>query len=84
MTNSHYVPMLTLRKFADKICLFNVQTGEYKENVRIDKSFSEQGFYSSEIEEKLNKRIESQFANLFSNKILNAEGTIELKRDRYL
>lgn len=33
MPNSHYVPMLTLRKFADKICVFNVQTGEYKEEV---------------------------------------------------
>ena len=32
MINSHYVPMLTLRKFADKLCLFNVQTGEFKEN----------------------------------------------------
>lgn len=81
MANSHYVPMLTLRKFADKLCLFNVQTGEYKENIKIDKSFSEKDFYSDEVEEKLNKRIESQFGNLFSNKLLNAEGTIELKRE---
>ena len=81
MANSHYVPMLTLRRFSDRLCLFNVQTGKYKENVKIDKTFSEQNFYSSEVEEKLNKRIESQFGNLFSNKILNAEGTIELKRD---
>ena len=81
MANSHYVPMLTLRRFSDRLCLFNVQTGKYKENVKIDKTFSEQNFYSNEVEEKLNKRIESQFGNLFSNKILNAEGTIELKRD---
>lgn len=81
MANSHYVPMLTLRKFSDRLCLFNVQTGKYKENVKIDRTFSEQNFYSSEVEEKLNKRIESQFGNLFSNKILNAEGTIELKRE---
>lgn len=81
MANSHYVPMLTLRKFSDKLCLFNVQTGEYKENVKIDKSFSQLGFYSNEVEEKLNKRIESQFGNLLSNKLLKAEGTIKLKRD---
>ena len=81
MANSHYVPKLTLRKFADKLCLFNVRTGEYKENIKIDKSFSEQNFYSDEVEEKLNKRIESQFGNLFSNKLLNAENTIELKRN---
>ena len=81
MANSHYVPMLTLRKFATKLCLFNIRTGEYKENVKIEKSFSEQDFYSNEIEEKLNKRIESQFGNLFSNKLLSAEKVIELKRD---
>ena len=81
MANSHYVPMLTLRKFADKLCLFNIRTGEYKENIKIDKSFSEQDFYSDEVEKKLNNRIESQFGNLFSNKLLNAEGTIELKRE---
>lgn len=49
--------------------------------MKIDKSFSKQGFYSNEVKEKLNKRIESQFTNLFSNKIHNAEGTIELKRN---
>lgn len=81
MINSHYVPMLTLRKFADKLCLFNVQTGEYKEDIKIDKAFSEYGFYSDEVEEKLNKRIESQFGNLFSNKLLHAKEAIELKRD---
>ncbi len=81
MANSHYVPRLTLRKFADKLCLFNVRTGEYKENIKIDDSFSVQNFYSKEVEDKLNKRIESQFGNLFSNKLLNAENTIELNRN---
>ena len=81
MINSHYVPMQTLRKFSDKLCLFNVLTGEYKENIKIEKAFSEKGFYSEEVEDKLNKRIESQFGNLFSNKLLEAEGIIELKRD---
>ncbi|MCQ2771829.1 MAG: DUF4238 domain-containing protein [Bacilli bacterium] len=81
MANSHYVPMLTLRRFSDKLCLFNVRTGEYRENVQIAKSFSEDGFYSDEVEEKLNRRIESQFGNLFNNKLLHAEGKIELKRD---
>ena len=80
MANSHYVPMLTLRRFANKLCVFNVQTGEYKENIKIDKAFSEQGFYSDEVEKKLNERIESQFSNLLLNRILNAENKIELKR----
>ena len=81
MINSHYVPKLTLRKFSDKLCLFNVQTGEYKENVKLDNAFSELGFYNDEVEDKLNKKIESQFGNLLSNKILLAEGSIELNRE---
>ena len=85
MSNSHYVPMQTLRKFTnDKLSIFNVRTGEYKENVKLEKSFSEEGFYSCEIEDKLNKKIESQFGNLFSNKLLKANDKIELKRDELL
>lgn len=33
------------------------------------------------MEEKLNRRIESHFGNLLNNKLLGAEGKIELKRD---
>lgn len=81
MVNSHYVPMQTLRKFGDKLCVFNVRTGEYLENVNIDKLFSEKGFYTSEIEDKLNKRIESQFGNLYANKLMKCEEVVELSRD---
>ena len=81
MINSHYVPMQTLKRFGEKLCLFNVQTGEYKENVKLTKSYSELGFYSPEVEEKLNRRIESQFGNLFNNKLYNAIDKIELTRD---
>ena len=81
MANNHIVPRLTLRKFGEKICLFNVKTGEYKEDVKIDNAFSENDFYSDEVEDKLNRKIESQFGNLFANKLLNANNTIELKRN---
>ena len=50
MVNSHFVPKQTLRKFADKICLYNIKTGEYRENVKIDKAFSQVGFYDDETE----------------------------------
>ena len=84
MVNSHFVPQLTLRRFADKLCLFNVQTGEYKEDIKIEKTYCEKGFYSDEVETKLNKRIESSFGNILNNKILKANKTIELKRDELL
>ena len=81
MSNDHFVPRLTLRKFGEKICLFNVKTGEYKEDVKIDNAFSENDFYSDEVENKLNRKIESQFGNLFANKLAQANDTIELKRN---
>lgn len=81
MSNSHYVPRLTLRKFADKLCLFNVRTGKYIENIKIEKAFTEQNFYTDDVEEKLNRKIESQFGNLFSNKLCKNIDKIELKRD---
>lgn len=85
MSNDHFVPRLTLRKFGEKICLFNVNTGEYKEDVKIENAFSENEFYSDEVENKLNKKIESQFGNLFANELAQANDTIELKRnDLYL
>ena len=84
MAKSHYVPKFILKNFGNNICLFNVKNGEYKENIQINKSYVENDFYSSEVEEKLNKKIESQFANLLSNKILKANGKIELNRNELL
>lgn len=81
MINSHYVPMLTLRRFGDKISIYNVKTGKLKENVNLKTVYSEKGFYSNAIEESLNKRIESQFGYLFANKINNASDKIVLSYD---
>ena len=80
MVNSHFVPKQTLRKFADKICLYYIKTGEYRENVKIDKAFSQVGFYDDETEKNLNEKIESQFGSLFANKLNLCESTIELNR----
>ena len=33
------------QKIDKKICIFNVQTGEYKENIKIDDAFSYNNFY---------------------------------------
>ncbi len=79
--NSHYVPKQTLKKFGERLCLFNVRTGEYIENANINKVFSKRGFYTDEVEDKLNKRIESQFGNLFANKLMKCENEISLSRD---
>ena len=79
--NNHYVPRLTLRRFGDHICTYQVKTGEYRENVKPEQAFCEKGFYTDEVEEKLNRRIESQFGSLFSNKLNKAESRLELSRE---
>jgi hypothetical protein len=79
--NSHYVPRLILNKFSAKLSLYNIKTGELKENIRTEKAYSQEGFYDDETEKKLNLRVESQFASLLANKLLKAENTIDLSRD---
>lgn len=81
MKNSHYVPQFILKKFSDKLCLYNVKTGELKENVKPEKAYAEKGFYSDEIEDKLNLKLEMQFSKLLSEKILKCDNTVELSRD---
>lgn len=83
MKNSHYVPRFILKNFSDRLCTYNVKTGELKENVKPGKAFVEKGFYSDEIEDKLNLKLESQFSQLLNNKILNSEEIIELSRAEF-
>ena len=84
MSNSHYVPRLVLRKFSDKLCLYNVKTGELKENIPPEHAYARQGFYDNETEKKLNLKIESQFGGLLSNLILKRENEISLSRANVL
>ena len=84
MSNNHYVPRLILRKFSDKLSLYNVKTGELKENIPPERAYVMQGFYDNETEKKLNLKIESQFGGLLSNLILKRENEISLSRANVL
>lgn len=84
MSNNHYVPRLILRKFGDKLSLYNVKTGELKENIPPEHAYAKQGFYDNETEKKLNLKIESQFGGLLSNLILKRENEISLSRANLL
>ena len=84
MSNNHYVPRLILRKFGDKLSLYNVKTGELKENIPPEHAYAMQGFYDDETEKKLNLKIESQFGGLLSNLILKRENEISLSRTNVL
>ena len=84
MSNNHHVPRLILRKFSDKLSLYNVKTGELKENIPPEHAYAIQGFYDNETEKKLNLKIESQFGGLLSNLILKRENEISLSRANVL
>ena len=84
VSNNHYVPRLILRKFSDKLSLYNVRTGELKENIPPEHAYSIEGFYDEETEKKLNQRIESHFGGLLSNLILKQDKEISLSRSNLL
>jgi len=78
--NSHYVPKFILKNFGEKISLYDISSGKLCENTKLDKAYSEEGFYSDAVEDKLNRKIESQFANIFNNKISKCNDKIILNR----
>ena len=78
--NSHYVPKFVLKNFGDKISIYDIKSGVLREDVKLKKAYSQVGFYNYEIEDKLNRKIESQFANLFYNKISKCIDKIILSR----
>lgn len=81
MSKSHYVPQLVLKKFGDKLSIFNVQTQEFRENIQTAKVFMEKDFYDEQTEEFLNRKVETQFGNFLASRILKAEKEISLKRE---
>ena len=80
MINSHYVPRLIVRKFSNRLSLYNIKTGELKENIAIEHAYAIENYYDDEIEKKLNRQVESQFGDLLSNYILKCEREISLSR----
>lgn len=84
MSKNHYVPRLILRKFSDKLSLYNIKTGELKENISHENVYSIEDFYGEKTEKKLNIRIESQFGGLLSNIILKCNDEIQLSRTNLL
>lgn len=80
--NNHYVPRLVLRRFADKVSVYNIKTGELAENKRLEKVFALSELYSEEVEKELAEKIESPFALILNNKILSSKvgDNIEITR----
>ena len=69
-----------MRKFSNRLSLYNIKTGELKENIAIEHAYAIENYYDDEIEKKLNRQVESQFGDLLSNYILKCEREISLSR----
>lgn len=82
--SNHYIPRLVLRKFSNKLCLYNVKTGELQENISPEHAYAKNNLYDIDTEHSLNEKIESQFGNLLSNVILKADKEISLTRSQLL
>lgn len=80
MKNSHYVPRFILKKFSERLCIYNIKTKEFKENVKLEKAYAIKGFYDDVTEDNLNLKIESEFSKFLNDRILKCESTIELSR----
>ncbi len=79
--NNHYVPQFLLKRFGEKINVYNLSTGVLSMRKRPDKVFCSNGLYENELEHLFNSNAESKVANLLSNKVLSAENEITLNRE---
>ncbi|MEE3423079.1 MAG: DUF4238 domain-containing protein [Succinimonas sp.] len=83
MVNSHYVPRLILRKFADdnEHLIYADLVRRKCEDRNLKSIFSEIGYYSDEIEHELTMSVEDKFAKLFNDNLLKSGNQIILSRE---
>lgn len=81
-SNNHFVPRLVLRRYKERLSVFNIKTGELKENNKLENIFSEQKLYDEDIEIKLGQNVESPFANILTQKILKTAVGEEIELTR--
>lgn len=70
--NNHYVPQLVLRRFGERLFVYDLKNGKLLRNKKPDEIFSEISLYPTEIEKELNEKIESSFAFILNHCILPA------------
>lgn len=74
---SHTIPQLIIRRFSETINVFDLKTGKILEGKRPNKILYEEGKYTDEVEDALNKKLEVHFATLLKKKLLQDEITVD-------
>ena len=81
---NHYIPQFIIKKFSKAINVFNIKSGELRENRPTFKVFYEKDIYTDEVEESLNINLETTFSKLLDDKLLNKSSKIILTREELL
>lgn len=76
----HFVPRLILRRYNEKLTLYDLKTEQVKTSSSFNNFFSEKDLYTEEIEKLLGQKIESEFARILDKKIRIDGEKIELSR----
>lgn len=79
--NCHIVSKSILKNFGNKLSIYNIDKRFLDEGRGLNAVYTSDYFYSQEIEDLLNTKLESRFANLMKNKLLNFNGDVELTRE---
>lgn len=82
--NNHYVPQFLLKRFGEKINVYDVKSAVLTMRKKPDKVFCLNGLYEDELESLFNSNAESKVANLLLNKILTEETEVALSREELL
>lgn len=80
--NNHYVPQLILRRFGERLCTYNIKSGEFKTQQDTASVFSEYEFYPVEVEKEFNALAEAPFALILNQKLLKAHCGEEIELTR--
>lgn len=84
MANNHYVSQLIIRRFYDgdnKIHVFDSKNQVILENRNSCRIFCEKDIFTDEVEQKLSQELESPFARLIDNKIINKKEITLTRKD---
>ena len=81
---NHYIPQFIIKKFSKAINVFNLKSGEIRENRPSFKVFYEKGIYNDEVEKSLNINLETSFSKLLEEKLLNQDSNITITRKELL
>lgn len=81
---NHYIPQFIIKKFSKAINVFNLKTGELRENRPSFKVFYEKNIYNDEVEKSLNLNLETAFSKLLDDKLLVEGSKIVLTREEIL